>query len=250
MDTVIIGGGSGSSSAVGATGPFDNSQVRGSGAVVGSRCSVPSTSSRGTPMMLSPVHRKGAKAAAKPLPQSSNKDPADSSSNSNSNSKSGVDHRSQPSTQHQSSVSQRDLITEETCTTKPGDLTWLAEWGLPSDSDRNRETNTNTHSSPHLRGIHSHSHSSGQVQGQGQGRQAECASPESVLSTETEEQWADRGDTERSMIVGLADQQAAALYYLDSDTLGDPDLSRRHAANVEEEEDDDDKTCITSFEAQ
>eukprot|EP01036_Dinobryon_divergens_P030719 gene30719-40004_t len=220
-DTVFGTSGSSGGGGESSTCPPDSAQVRGS-RDVGSH-SMPSMSSGRIRIPMIPP--------AKPLPH-----PKVSKSRVDSNRKSGVGRvdSSLSLTHHhhqqQSSVSQRDLSAEETCTAQPGDLTWLAEWGLPSDRDRNREGHRDAHTSSHSR----------------QGRGGGSASPESVLSTETEEQWA--GDTEQSRIVGLADQQA----YLALDMLGDPDLARDASGGKlkeGEEEEDDDKTCITSFEA-
>ena len=238
-DTTVFDTG-GSSAGESATCPPDSAQVRGSRDIVSH--SLPSTSSGRIRIPMIPP-------AKPPLPHSKA-----SKSRVDSNRMSGVGredsslslthHNPNHHQQQLSSVSQRDLSAEETCTAQPGDLTWLAEWGLPSDRDRDRERNRESHS----RDAHTSSHSR-------QGRAGGSVSPESVLSTETEQQWA-AGDTEQSRIVGLADQQAYLASDMDMDMLGDPDLARDASGRIvdtreedEDEEEDDDKTCITSFEA-
>jgi hypothetical protein len=141
----------------------------------------------------------------------------------------------QPTAGHRDRCTEVDPRSEATCATQPGDLTWLEEWGLPTGR---HITITTTSSS-------SSSAACGVTLPPSATEQTGPGSPGSVLSTETEMQWA--GCSERSRIVGAVEQQTA-LFNMDTDPA-QYDAAQR-MRSVDDDDDDDDKTCITSFEAQ
>ena len=144
----------------------------------------------------------------------------------------------QPTAGHRDRCTEVDPRSEATCATQPGDLTWLEEWGLPTGRHITTTTTTTTSSS-------SSSAACGVTLPPSATEQTGPGSPGSVLSTETEMQWA--GCSERSRIVGAVEQQTA-LFNMDTDPA-QYDAAQR-MRSVDDDDDDDDKTCITSFEAQ
>ena len=141
----------------------------------------------------------------------------------------------QPTAGHRDRCTEVDPRSEATCATQPGDLTWLEEWGLPTG--RHITTTTTITSS-------SSSAACGVTLPPSATEQTGPGSPGSVLSTETEMQWA--GCSERSRIVGAVEQQTA-LFNMDTDPAQYDAAQRMRSVD---DDDDDDKTCITSFEAQ